>query len=477
MLSNLRKTKIVATLGPSITQPETLEKALLAGIDVCRVNCSHSDAAGIRKSIALVRRTASKLNRSVGILLDLQGPKIRCGQIEGKLHLKPNDVLTLVMDNQFTQDGNRIGTTWVTMIDDVDVGERVLFADGALTGTVLNIRRESTPGEIDIEISVGGELSSRKGINLPDSNIQAPALTPKDEADLVVGLAAGVDFVALSFVRHGDDVRLLRQRLKENGHETLPIISKIEKPQAVRNIDDILEESDGIMVARGDLGVEIPIETVPVVQKELIHAAQKKGRLVITATQMLESMTHHPFPTRAEVTDVANAILDGSDAVMLSGETSIGLYPFRCIQTMSNIAYEIESSSHMRSTQITEMERLKGSYNTVVRAACYAAQEGDRPMVVFTWSGNAAIVASRSRPPKPIFAITPSRTVADKLRLVWGVFSVVVPHMESTEELINATEEALKKSGYLSSGDEVVILGGTAPIRGAANLMKIEIID
>ena len=292
-----------------------------------------------------------------------------------------------------------------------------------------------------------------------------------------MGLAAGVDFVALSFVRHGDDVRLLRQRLKENGHETLPIISKIEKPQAVRNIDDILEESDGIMVARGDLGVEIPIETVPVVQKELIHAAQKKGRLVITATQMLESMTHHPFPTRAEVTDVANAILDGSDAVMLSGETSIGLYPFRCIQTMSNIAYEIESSSHMRSTQITEMERLKGSYNTVVRAACYAAQEGDRPMVVFTWSGNAAIVASRSRPPKPIFAITPSRTVADKLRLVWGVFSVVVPHMESTEELINATEEALKKSGYLSSGDEVVILGGTAPIRGAANLMKIEIID
>ena len=180
------------------------------------------------------------------------------------------------------------------------------------------------------------------------------------------------------------------------------------------------------MVARGDLGVEIPISTVPVVQKELIKAAQKKGRLVITATQMLESMTHHPFPTRAEVTDVANAILEGSDAVMLSGETSVGLYPFRCIKMMSNIAYEIESSSHMQSTQITEMDKLKGSYNTVVRAACYAAQEGDRPMVVFTWSGNAALVA-RSRPPKPIFAVTPSRMVADKLRLVWGVYTVVVP--------------------------------------------------
>ena len=477
MLSHLRKTKIVATLGPSINQPETLEKALLAGIDVCRVNCSHSDAAGIRKSIALVRRTAAKMGRSVGILLDLQGPKIRCGVIDGKLHLKPNDVLTVVMDKEFTQDGTRIGTTWVTMIDDVSEGERVLFADGALTGTVLNIRRESTPGEIDIEIEVGGELSSRKGINLPDSNIQAPALTPKDEGDLVVGLAAGVDFVALSFVRHGDDVRLLRKRLEENGQGEIPIISKIEKPQAVENIEDILEESDGIMVARGDLGVEIPISTVPVVQKELIQAAQKKGRLVITATQMLESMTHHPFPTRAEVTDVANAILDGSDAVMLSGETSVGLYPFRCIKMMSNIAYEIESSSHMQSTQITEMDKLKGSYNTVVRAACYAAQEGDRPMVVFTWSGNAALVASRSRPPKPIFAVTPSRMVADKLRLVWGVYAVVVPHMDSTEELIQAAEEALKKSGYVESGDEVVILGGTAPIRGAANLMKIDIID
>jgi pyruvate kinase len=467
MLSHLRKTKIVATLGPSINQPETLEKALLAGIDVCRVNCSHSDAAGIRKSIALVRRTAAKMGRSVGILLDLQGPKIRCGVIDGKLHLKKKDVLTVVMDKEFTQDGNRIGTTWVTMINDVAIGERVLFADGALTGTVLDIRRDSNPGEIDIEIEVGGELSSRKGINLPDSNIQAPALTPKDEGDLVVGLAAGVDFVALSFVRHGDDVRLLRKRLEENGQADIPIISKI----------DILEESDGIMVARGDLGVEIPISTVPVVQKELIQAAQKKGRLVITATQMLESMTHHPFPTRAEVTDVANAILDGSDAVMLSGETSVGLYPFRTIQMMSSIAYEIESSSHMQSTQITEMDKLKGSYNTVVRAACYAAQEGDRPMVVFTWSGNAALVASRSRPPKPIFAVTPSRMVADKLRLVWGVYAVVVPHMDSTEELIHAAEEALKNAGFVQTGDEVVILGGTAPIRGAANLMKIEIID
>jgi pyruvate kinase len=322
------------------------------------------------------------------------------------------------MQEDFEQDGMRIGTTWVTMIEDVAIGESVLFADGALMGKVSDIRRDSNIGEVDIRIDIGGPLSSRKGINLPESEIKAPALTEKDEADLQVGLNAGVDFVALSFVRHGDDVRLLRSRLVDAGQGDLPIISKIEKPQAVNNIDDILNESDAIMVARGDLGVEIPIATVPGVQKRLIKAAQKKGKMVITATQMLESMTDHPFPTRAEVTDVANAILDGSDAVMLSGETSIGQYPFRTIEMMSNIAYDIEMSAYMHSTQIEDMERLRGPYNAVVRAACYAAQEGDRPMVVFTWSGNAAIVASRSRPPKPIFAITPSRRVADKLRLV-----------------------------------------------------------
>lgn len=477
MLTHLRKTKIVATLGPSINTIETLQQALEAGVDVCRINCSHNNAEGIRRSVALVRRTAAKLNRSVGVLLDLQGPKIRCGVIDGKLQLNNGDTLTIVMDEDFEQDGTRIGTTWTSMIQDVKINERVLFADGALAGFVSAIRPDLSIGEIDIRIELGGELSSRKGINLPESAIQAPALTPKDEADLIVGLDAGVDFVALSFVRHGDDVRLLRSRLVDAGQGNLPIISKIEKPQAVANIEDILTESDAIMVARGDLGVEIPIATVPGVQKDLISKAQKKGKMVITATQMLESMTENPFPTRAEVTDVANAIIDGSDAVMLSGETSVGVYPFRAIRTMSDIAIEIEASPHIKSTQITEMDRLKGRYNSVVRAACYAAQEGDRPMVVFTWSGNAAIVASRARPPKPIFAITPSTRVADKLRLVWGVYALVVPHIESTDELITATEEALKSAGFLESGDEVVILGGAAPIRGAANLMKIEIID
>lgn len=473
----LRKTKIVATIGPSINTPETLERALVAGVDVCRVNCSHSNADSIRNTIALIRRVAGKLKRSVGVLLDLQGPKIRCGVIDGFLELREQDILTVVMEEHFRQDGHRIGTTWISMVNDVNIGEKVLFADGALEGIVDGIRKDIAIPEVDIRITVGGQLSSKKGINLPESDIQAPALTPKDIADLIVGVQAGVDFVALSFVRHENDVRLLREHLTKLGHPHLPIISKIEKPQALANIEGILEHSEGIMVARGDLGVEIPIAQVPVAQKRLIQMAQKKGRLVITATQMLESMTEHPSPTRAEVTDVANAILDGTDAVMLSGETSVGKYPFRTIQTMAEIAIQTENSGYLKPMKISSLDSLQGKYQSVIRAACYTAQEGDRPLVVFTWSGNSAILASRSRPPQPIFAITPNATVLDKLRLAWGVHAIQVPRIASTDELIAVAETALMSQGLLKSGDEVVILGGNAPIKGASNLMKLEIID
>ena len=476
-MDRFRKTKIVATLGPSINQPETLEKALLAGVDVCRINCSHSSHQDIRKMIALIRRVAAKLDRSVAILLDLQGPKIRCGVITPKLDLEDNDILTLVMDLDYVHQGNRIGVTWPTLANDVEVGERVLFADGALSGMVQEVRLQSSPPEVDIKIEVGGTLTSKKGINLPESDIKAPALTPKDEADLVVGVQAGIDYVALSFARHAEDIILLRSQLAALNHAEIPIIAKIEKPQGVKNILGILEHAEGIMVARGDLGVEIPIAQVPVVQKQLIQAAQQKGRLVITATQMLESMTEHPFPTRAEVTDVANAILDGSDAVMLSGETSVGKYPFKTIEMMAEIALQTEASEYANNTNIDLIEPLQGKYKSIVRAACYAAQEGDRPMVVFTWSGNAAILASRSRPPKPIFAITPNATVVDKLRMAWGVYAIKLPHLQSTDELIIATEKALIQHGYLKKGDEFVILGGTAPLKGASNLMKIEVIN
>jgi len=325
-------------------------------------------------------------------------------------------------------------------------------------------------------MTVGGTLGSRKGINLPESAIQAPASTRKDEIDLKAGVLAGVDYVALSFVRHAEDMKTLQSRLADLDRPNLPTIAKIEKPQGVENIEEILEAGSGIMVARGDLGVEIPIAEVPMVQKKLIKTANIKGKLVITATQMLESMTHHPFPTRAEVTDVANAILDGTDAVMLSGETSVGKYPEITVKTMAEIALQTEKEHFDHRYKIQEIEPLQGKYQSVVRAACYAAQEDIRPMVVFTWSGRTALLASKTRPPQPIFAISPNSAIVDMLRIAWGVYAIKVPQIQSTAELIAETEKALMQHGLLKAGDEVVILGGNAPLRGASNLMKIEII-
>ncbi|MBM74211.1 MAG: pyruvate kinase [Proteobacteria bacterium] len=482
----LRKTKIVATIGPATSSIENMTNILEAGVDICRVNCSHCSPEQIRSTISTIRRAANHLQRSVGVLLDLQGPKIRTGVIEPPLNLNKEDVLTVVMDQNYkpTNDEGKerfIGTTWPTMVNDVAVGERVLFADGALSGTVSGIRtkEEGTSGfaEIDITMINGGELKSRKGINLPESNIKAPALTPKDEADLITGVRAGADYVALSFVRHAEDMRIIKNQLSALGQPNLPVIAKIEKPQAVENIEEILDLAEGIMVARGDLGVEIPIAQVPVVQKSLIKSASKKGRLVITATQMLESMTHNPFPTRAEVTDVANAILDGSDAVMLSGETSVGVNPALTVETMSQIAIETEQGAQASYLPIDQIEPLQGKYMSVVRAACYIARNGNRPLVVFTWSGRTAILAAKTRPKCPIFAISPNVQVVDQLRLAWGVHALLVPQIASTEEMIIAAEQALMESDLAKEGDEVLILGGNTPLRGASNLLKIEIVN
>jgi len=477
-MSTLRKTKIVATIGPKTNNIEMLMSIMEAGVDICRVNCSHCTPEKIRRSVSNIRRAAAQLGRSVGILLDLQGPKIRTGTIEPPLQLETGDTLTVVMSKEYVSQDHKIGTTWPTMAQDVDIGDPVLFADGALSGTVTNIRHfDDKPAEVDIEMIVGGELKSRKGINLPDSDIKAPALTEKDEGDLVVGVEAGVDYVALSFVRHAQDLKILKSRLADLGKADIPVISKIEKPQALKNIQEILENTEGIMVARGDLGVEIPIAKVPIAQKMLIREATRHGKIVITATQMLESMTHHPFPTRAEVTDVANAILDGSDAVMLSGETSVGEYPVKTVQTMAEIAIQTENTSSDHYLDIKEIIPLQGRYQSVIRAACYVAKEATRPLVVFTWSGRTAILASKTRPLQPIFAISPNQTVVDQMRMVWGVHAIKVPQIESTEELVIETQNALMAQGLLHRGDEVVILGGNAPLRGASNLMKIEIID
>ena len=473
-----RHTKIVATIGPGSRDPETLRALLQAGVDVARINCSHATADGIRSDVARIRRAATELGRNVAILLDLQGPKIRTGTIDPPVDLATGDVLTVVMDGREAV-GKRVGTTWPTMADDVKVGEAVLFADGALTGTVAAVRPAGAdgPAEVDIEIIHGGPLGSRKGINLPDTDIQAPALTEKDKADLAVGVAAGVDYVALSFVRHAADIADLRGCLEPLGRTDIPVIAKIEKPQAVANIDEILAAVQGIMVARGDLGVEIPFEQVPVVQKDLIAAANRTGRLVITATQMLDSMERNPRPTRAEITDVANAILDGTDAVMLSGETATGRYPVGSVETMDRIARQVEGSDWVRAPDLALLPAGNNAERTVLQAACYAVRAHPRPLVVFTWSGSTAIKSSKGRPPRGIFAVTHSQQVADRMALVWGVHSLNIPVIKGTDDLILAGERALLKHGELKHGDEVVVLAGQSPMRGATNMMKVEVID
>lgn len=476
---DMRHTRIVTTIGPATRSLEALRALFLAGANVARVNCSHATAEVIQADVARIRRVAMELDRNIAILLDLQGPKIRTGKVPKPLPLRRGEVLTVVMDPELVGTGLRVGTTWPTMADDVAVGEPVLFADGALSGEVVALRSatEAGPAEVDIRIEDGGELGSHKGINLPASNIQAPALTDKDVADLEVGVAAGVDYVALSFVRHADDCRLLRAQLERLGEADMPVIAKIEKPQAVERIEEILEEVQGIMVARGDLGVEIPFEQVPDVQKTLISKANKAGALVITATQMLDSMERNPRPTRAEITDVANAILDGTDAVMLSGETSVGRYPNEAVRTMDRIARRVESSAWFQQPDLDDLPGASHAESTVLRAACFAVREVDRTMVVFTWSGNTAIKSSKSRPARGIFAITHDQKVADRLSLAWGVTAVMIPLIRGTDDLIAAGEQALLDRGLVEHGVEVVVLAGRVPMRGATNMMKVEVVD
>ena len=465
-----RRTKIVATIGPSSREPADLKALLEAGVDVCRINCSHATHDAIERDIARIRRIAVELDRHIGILLDLQGPKIRTGEIEPPLTLVRGDLLEVVMDPDFHASGKRVGTTWPTLSSDVKVGEPVLFADGALSGEVVTV----TPTVVTIRMIDGGVLGSHKGINLPASKIQAPALTEKDIGDLEVGVRAGADYVALSFVRSAADILLLKEHLSRLGAADVPVIAKIEKPQGVEAIDEILDVVAGIMVARGDLGVEMPLELVPVIQKRLIHAANDKGVLVITATQMLDSMERNPRPTRAESTDVANAILDGTDAVMLSGETANGQYPVRAVEVMDRIARAVEQSPYYTQPPFDTLATFRGSEFTVIRAACFAVRQSNRPLVVFTGSGYTAIRASKSRPSVPIFALSPSDTVLDRLALAWGVVGVRVPVIRTTDELIAVGEAALLDRGLVELHQEVVVLAGTGLTRGSTNMMKIE---
>ncbi len=464
-------TKIVATLGPSSRTPDVLRQLIRAGADVFRINASHANKDDIGPLVQTVRAAAEELNANIGILLDLQGPKIRLGSFEnGGCTLETGATFTITTE-QITGNCERASTVYTEFAKDVKEGDRVLIADGS-----VELRALSSDGvSVKHEVVTGGPISDRKGINLPGVQVSTPSLTKKDMADLRAGIDAGVDFVALSFVRRREDVLRLRHFIEEYD-SSVQIVSKIEKPEAWENFEAILEESDGVMVARGDLGVELALEKVPAIQKAIIRGARRRGKFVITATQMLESMIQNPFPTRAEVSDVANAIYDGTDAIMLSAETSAGKYPVETVTMMDRIASESDEAIRRAgfrpepapSGNLTEPQiiaHLAFESAQMVKAAAIA---------VFSSSGGSGRLVASFRPPVPVYVFTHSQEVARQLSIVYGVRPLVVPQAESTDVMLKQVDRALSERRSLKPKDCVVFVAGQ-PIgrKGTTNLIKL----
>jgi pyruvate kinase len=461
-------TKIVATLGPATGERAVVSRLLAAGVDLFRLNASHSTQVEHAERIATVRSAAREAGVHAGILLDLQGPKIRLGRFEGSgTVLVPGSPFTITTE-PVVGTADRASTTYQGLARDVKPGDGILLADGS-----IELRALSSDGvSVRTEVVRGGPISDHKGINLPAVAVSLPSLTEKDIADLEFGLDAGIDFVALSFVRTAGDVQFLRDRL---GGRPVPIVAKIEKPEACENIEPILKVSDGVMVARGDLGVEISLERVPRLQKSIIRRARRSGRFVITATQMLESMIGNPTPTRAEVSDVANAIYDGTDAVMLSAETSIGKYPVEAVEFMNRIAAETEDSIRGKGYQEPPHPPSPSNAEVLADAAYHAARDsGAVAIVVFTATGSSARLVSRYRPPVPIYAMTPHEATARQLSVSFGVATIVADDACSTDSMLELVDRVLVENGLLHRGDLVVFVAGQPVGRaGSTNLMKL----
>lgn len=468
------KTKIICTIGPASEQTEVLEQLMQHGMNVSRLNFSHGNHEEHGMRMRNIKQAAQNQGVNVGILLDTKGPEIRIGTIEsGKVTLREGEQFVLTTQ-EVEGNAQRVCVSYADLPTDVQPGCRILIDDGLIG---LEVQEINGP-EIVCQITNGGELGSRKGVNVPGVDVQLPAVTQKDREDILFGLSHGIDFIAASFVRKAADVLEIRRILEEqNAH--VQIISKIENHQGVINIDEILKVSDGIMVARGDLGVEIPTEEVPLVQKMIIEKCNKAGKPVITATQMLDSMMRNPRPTRAEASDVANAIFDGTDGIMLSGETAAGKYPIEAVQTMAKIAERAERA--LRYEELLERKRA-GHTRTVTdaisHATCTTAQDlGARAIITSTKSGHTARMVSKYRPRAPIVAVTPRVDVARKLMLVWGVYPLLVPETQGTDEMIDIAVAHTLQAGYIQSGDLVVITAGVpVGIPGTTNLLKVHIV-
>ncbi|MFH9398224.1 pyruvate kinase [Streptomyces sp. NPDC017638] len=468
----MRRAKIVCTLGPATDSYDQIKALVEAGMDVARFNLSHGTHAEHEERYRRVRKAADETGRSVGILADLQGPKIRLGRFaEGPVLLERGDAFTITVEDGVEGDRHRCGTTYAGLAADVTPGERVLVDDGKVC---LEVTEVDGP-RVRTRVIEGGVVSDHKGLNLPGVAVSVPALSKKDEDDLRWALRTGFDVVALSFVRSGDDARDVHRIMAEEGRR-LPIIAKIEKPQAVRNLDGIVAAFDGLMVARGDLGVEMPLEQVPMVQKRAITLARRNAKPVIVATQMLESMIENSRPTRAEASDVANAVLDGTDAVMLSGETSVGKYPIETVRTMAKIVTAAEEDMLAKGLPpLAERSKPRTQGGAVARAA---ADMGDflgaRFLVAFTQSGDTARRLSRYRSPIPLLAFTPEPATRSQLSLTWGAETFLGPHVDSTDAMVDQVDELLLKYGRCRKGDVVVITAGSPPgVSGSTNMVRV----
>jgi pyruvate kinase len=466
----LRRTKIIATIGPASADLAMLTRMTRAGMDVARINFSHGTYADHRRAIRAIHQASHRAKRTVGILLDLQGPRLRVGELQGGSVRVGTGAQVILTNKVRVGNAERIPILYSGLMKDVSVGDHVLIDDGKVEFRVL----KKTSAGLRCRVVIGGKISDHKGVNFPGVRLSAPSLTPKDRRDLNFGLEEGVDFVALSFVRSADDILKLRGLLRRAKRPPM-VIAKIERREAIENLEAILEVADGVMVARGDLGVEYPPERVPILQKRIIERANALEVIVITATQMLESMVTSSKPTRAEASDVANAIFDGTDAVMLSAETAVGRFPDRVVRTMARIASEAdEFAATKRTPRRSDGSSLVSPTHALAHTAYQASREiRARAIVIFTHTGYSARLLSKSRPQAPIFALTPLDSTCRRLSLAWGVSAVNVPRWRTSEGMVEAGLRILIAQKKLRRGDWVVAIAGTTTRSGGTNMLRI----
>ncbi len=461
----MKKTKIICTLGPAVDNSEVLEKLILAGMDVARINFSHGNYQDQEPRIENFKKVREKVGRSVALLLDTKGPEIRIGKFEnGKIELNPGDTFTLV-NEEILGNQEKVSITYKNLYNEVEKGTIILINDGLIKIEVQEIKGT----DIICKVIDGGELTNTKSINIPGMAINLPSPTQKDIEDITFGVKAGFDYIAASFVRTAQDVLNIRKVLEENGGEHIKIISKIENRQGIDNFDEILAVSDGIMVARGDLGVEIPMEEVPIRQKEFISKCNKAGKPVVIATQMLESMIHNPRPTRAEVSDVANAVYDMASCIMLSGESAMGEYPVECVQTMVKICEAIEGSikywkRFKRKERDCDNEDYE--YNLNYSTCSTAMDLCAKAIFAYTDTGRTAKMIAGFMPQCPIYVITSNKEIERQLSLVWNTYTILVEPKESIDEMIDDGVRLAKERGFITEGDIVVIAGGASILAG-----------